>query len=37
MSKAEALQQAQITVMKTPEYWVHPAYWAAFMLVGDWQ
>ena len=37
MSKAEALQQAQITVMKTPEYWGHPAYWAAFMLVGDWQ
>ena len=37
MPKAEALRQAQITVMKDRRYLRHPAYWSAFMLVGDWQ
>jgi CHAT domain-containing protein len=30
--KAEALRQAQITVRK---YFAHPAYWAAFRILGD--
>jgi CHAT domain-containing protein len=34
MSKAEALQKAQITVLNTKGY-SHPYYWAAFMLTGD--
>ncbi|MEL7332599.1 MAG: CHAT domain-containing protein [Cyanobacteria bacterium J06560_2] len=37
LSKANALKQAQIAVMKDPRYFQHPAYWSAFMLVGDWQ
>ncbi len=37
LSKSEALRQAQIAVMKDPKYFQHPAYWSAFMLVGDWQ
>ncbi|MEO1791334.1 MAG: CHAT domain-containing protein [Cyanobacteria bacterium J06629_19] len=37
LSKAEALRQAQITVMQDRRYLRHPAYWSAFMLVGDWQ
>ncbi|MEL7227840.1 MAG: CHAT domain-containing protein, partial [Cyanobacteria bacterium J06576_12] len=37
LSKSEALRQAQITVMKDVRYPDHPAYWAAFLLVGDWQ
>jgi len=36
-TKAEALRQAQVTVMKDRRYLRHPAYWSAFMLVGDWQ
>lgn len=37
LPKAEALRQAQMTVMKDSRYLRHPAYWSAFMLVGDWQ
>jgi CHAT domain-containing protein len=33
MSKAEALQQAALKLLRGP--YNHPAYWAAFMLVGD--
>lgn len=35
-SKAAALQAAQRSVMADPQYLQHPAYWAAFALVGDW-
>lgn len=35
ISKAEALQQSQLSVLKDPQY-RHPYYWAAFVLVGSW-
>lgn len=35
LSKAEALRQAQISLLSTPEY-SHAYYWAAFLLVGSW-
>ncbi len=35
MSKAEALRQAQIGLLKNPEY-NHPYFWAPFVLVGNW-
>lgn len=34
-SKAEALRQAQLTVMQRPEC-KHPFFWAPFQLIGDW-
>lgn len=34
-SKAEALRQAQLSLLDNPEY-AHPYYWAAFILVGSW-
>ena len=34
-SKAEALRQAQIDVLSDPAY-RHPAYWAPFLLIGNW-
>jgi CHAT domain-containing protein len=34
MTKAEALQQAALKLMKSPET-SHPFYWAGFVLVGD--
>jgi CHAT domain-containing protein len=34
VTKAEALRQAALTVMKNPET-NHPFYWAGFVLVGD--
>jgi CHAT domain-containing protein len=33
-TKAEALRQAALNVMKNPETG-HPFYWAGFVLVGD--
>ncbi len=33
-SKAKALQQAELAVMKKPEY-RHPFYWSGFVLVGQ--
>lgn len=33
-SKARALQQAALTVMKNPQY-RHPFYWAGFVLIGN--
>uniref|UniRef100_Q028B5 Tetratricopeptide TPR_2 repeat protein n=1 Tax=Solibacter usitatus (strain Ellin6076) TaxID=234267 RepID=Q028B5_SOLUE len=33
-SKARALQQAQLEVMKRPEY-RHPFYWSGFVLMGE--
>jgi tetratricopeptide (TPR) repeat protein len=35
-TKAEALQAAQLKVMKEPGYH-HPYFWAPFVLMGDWR
>jgi CHAT domain-containing protein len=35
LNKAEALQQAQISLLKDNRY-RHPGYWAAFLLIGNW-
>ncbi len=35
-SKAKALQQAQLKLLRTPEL-KHPYFWAAFVLIGNWQ
>jgi filamentous hemagglutinin family protein len=35
ISKAKALQQAQLALLKGEQY-RHPTYWAAFLLVGSW-
>lgn len=35
LSKAEALRQAQIKLMKTKGF-EHPFYWSPFILVGNW-
>lgn len=34
-SKAEALRQAQLSLLRSPKY-SHPYYWSAFVLVGNW-
>ncbi len=36
LSKAEALQQARISMIKDEQY-AHPFFWAPFVLTGDWQ
>ncbi|MEM6612247.1 MAG: CHAT domain-containing protein [Cyanobacteria bacterium P01_C01_bin.72] len=36
ITKAEALRQAQISVLKRDRF-SHPFYWSAFVLVGNWQ
>jgi len=36
MGKAEALRQAQVRLSKDPRF-VHPNYWGAFVLYGDWR
>jgi len=35
MTKAEALRQAQLSLLKESQY-QHPLYWAPFVLVGNW-
>ena len=35
LSKARALQEAQVSLIQQPRY-RHPAYWAPFMLIGNW-
>jgi CHAT domain-containing protein len=35
VSKAKALRQAQLSLLKSPRY-RHPYYWAPFVLVGNW-
>lgn len=35
VSRAEALRQAQSSLMKNPQY-AYPRYWAAFILLGNW-
>ncbi|MEM7712294.1 MAG: CHAT domain-containing protein [Cyanobacteria bacterium P01_A01_bin.68] len=34
-TKAEALRQAQLSLLKNPKY-QHPYYWSSFVLVGNW-
>ncbi|ELR99023.1 CHAT domain-containing protein [Gloeocapsa sp. PCC 73106] len=36
VSKVEALRQAQLSLLRSPQY-QHPFYWASFVLVGNWQ
>jgi len=36
LSKAKALQMAQLKLLKYRSY-KHPAYWASFLLIGNWQ
>jgi len=36
LSKAEALQQARISLLKDEQF-AHPFFWAPFVLTGDWQ
>lgn len=35
VSKAEALRQAQLSLMNDPDF-RHPRYWAPYVLVGNW-
>jgi CHAT domain-containing protein len=35
ISKVEALRQAQLKFLKDPQF-NQPAYWSAFILVGNW-
>ena len=35
VSKARALQQAQLTLLEDPRF-RHPSYWAPFLLIGNW-
>ncbi len=35
-SKAEALRTAQQALISTGEKYTHPAYWAPFILIGNW-
>ncbi len=35
ISKVEALRQAQLSLLQSPQY-QHPYYWSAFILVGNW-
>jgi CHAT domain-containing protein len=37
VNKAQALRQAQLALLKTPDsQYRHPYYWAPFVLVGNW-
>ena len=35
LSKAQALRRAQMALAADPR-WAHPAYWAPFLLIGNW-
>ncbi len=35
ISKAKALQQAQVKLLNDPRYG-HPCYWAPFQIIGNW-
>jgi CHAT domain-containing protein len=35
VSKARALQQAQLTLLADPRF-KHPSYWSPFLLIGNW-
>ncbi|WP_243147154.1 CHAT domain-containing protein [Scytonema sp. UIC 10036] len=34
-TKAEALRQSQLAILKNP-YYEHPIYWAPYVLIGNW-
>ena len=36
ITKAEALRQAQLALLKNPKY-NHPYYWSPFVLIGNWR
>ncbi|MCC6834478.1 MAG: CHAT domain-containing protein [Cytophagales bacterium] len=36
LPKAEALRQAQLSVITSSDKFVHPYYWAPFVLMGNW-
>jgi CHAT domain-containing protein len=36
ISKAEALQNAQRTLIVRPRFW-HPGFWSPFLLIGNWE
>lgn len=36
ISRAEALRQAQLSLLRSPNY-QHPYYWAPFVLIGNWR
>jgi CHAT domain-containing protein len=36
LARAQALRAAQLEMMKSEQFW-HPAYWAAYILIGNWQ
>ncbi|MBM0744577.1 CHAT domain-containing protein [Phormidium sp. CLA17] len=36
VSKADALQRAQRSILDDPQFRRHPYYWAPFILVGNW-
>lgn len=35
MTKAQALQKAQIALLSQDRYW-HPIFWAPFLIIGNW-
>jgi CHAT domain-containing protein len=37
MSRAEALRAAQLKLLKESEQYQHPAFWAPYILIGNWQ
>ena len=36
LSRAQALRTAQVDMLASEQFW-HPAYWAAYILIGNWQ
>jgi CHAT domain-containing protein/uncharacterized protein HemY len=36
ITKAEALRQAQLKVLREPQFRQHPFFWAPYVLVGNW-
>jgi CHAT domain-containing protein len=36
LSRAKALQAAQIELIRSPDRTAHPAFWSAFILIGNW-
>lgn len=36
LTKAGALQQAQLEILSIPEFRRHPYYWAPYIIVGNW-
>jgi|GEM_PF-1108134 len=36
MTKAEALRNAQLSVLREPKFREHPFFWAPYVLLGNW-